>query len=240
MGCKREKDISEIKLVEGNKMKKILVSFLILIFACAAVFATSPYTGSSVYLEGKIEKGYLPNPPTDGGDETTDEGLTVRLIFTENDASSVDWTNGYAPSEYYNDVSNPRSVDLLGTEESGIKNITLHYGVYGNVGSNDNPNIKIQLETVGWKFNDNTTDTVYLNLDTTKVPVSECIGKASAVENSADKHTSSIQIMKNKEGAQSEIIEIGTTKITWGVVEGKTPNAGDYTATVTITVNPEP
>lgn len=211
-------------------MKKIISIALVLLIAAGFCFAADP--DASIYLNGTIEKGYLPEEPNNGGsDGFKNDGMTVLITVVENaadDSTANFGTGGNKPSIYTSSVEEAKTVKFQ-ESDTGLTSLVLAYGAYGNVGSNNTPSISVTVASDGWKLNNAGDPVSTLTLTLSTEPKTQTVFKG--VENPDN----TITISKNADGATSGIEKVGYTVINWGV-SGQTPTAGDYTATITITV----
>ena len=212
-------------------MKKIISIALVLLIAAGFCFAADP--DASIYLKGTIGEGYLPTEPDTGGSDTfEDGGMTVLITVVENakdDSAAIFGTGGNKPSIYTSSVEAAKTVKFQ-ESDTGLESLVLAYGAYGNVGSNNNPSISVTVASDGWKLNNAGDPVKTLSLTLNTEP------KTQSVFMGAESSDNTITISKNADGATSGIEKVGYTVINWGVVSGQTPTAGDYTATITITV----
>ena len=214
-------------------MKKIISIALVLLIAAGFCFAAD--SNASIYLKGTIEKGYLPEKPDNGGSdvfEDEDNGMTVLITVVENaadDSTANFGAGGYKPSSYASSVEAAKTVKFQ-ESDTGLTSLVLAYGAYGNVGSNNTPSISVTVASDGWKLNNEGEPVSTLSLKLNTEP------KTQSVFMGAESPDNTITISKNADGATSGIEKVGYTAITWGVASGQTPTAGDYTATITITV----
>lgn len=214
-------------------MKKIISIVLVLLIAAGFCFAAGH--DASIYLKGTIEAGDLPEyPDNEGSDvfEDEDNGMTVLITVVENaedDSAANFGTGGNKPSIYTSSVEAAKTVKFQ-ESDTGLTSLVLAYGAYGNVGSNNNPSISVTVASDGWKLNNagDPVSTLTLTLDTED--------RSQTVFKGVESPDNTITISKNADGATSGIEKVGYTVINWGVVSGQTPTAGDYTATITITV----
>lgn len=212
-------------------MKKIISIVLVLLIAAGFCFAADP--DASIYLKGTIEKGYLPEEPdNEGSDGFEDDGMTVLITVVENaadDSTANFGTGGNKPSSYTPSVGQAKAVKFR-ESDTGLTSLVLAYGAYGNVGSDNTPDISITVASDGWKLNNEgePVSTLTLGLETT--------AKTQTVFKGVEDPDKTIKILKNADGATSDIENVGYTAITWGVASGQNPTAGSYTATIKITV----
>lgn len=213
-------------------MKKIISIVLVLFIAAGFCFAADP--DASIYLKGTIEKGYLPEKPDNGGsDGFEDDGMTVLITVVENaanDSTANFGAGGNKPSKYASSVEAAKAVKFK-ESDTGLTSLVLAYGAYGNVGSNNTPSISVTVASDGWKLNNagDPVSTLTLTLNTED--------RSQTVFKGVENPDNTITISKNADGATSGIEKVGYTAITWGVASGQTPpTAGDYIATITITV----
>lgn len=212
-------------------MKKIISIALVLLIAAGFCFAADP--DASIYLKGTIGEGYLPEKPDNGGsDGFEDDGMTVLITVVENaadDSTANFGTGGNKPSSYTSSVEAAKTVKFQ-ESDTGLTSLVLAYGAYGNVGSNNIPSISVTVASDGWKLNNagDPVNTLSLTLKTEP--------KTQTVFKGVESPDNTITISKNADGATSGIEKVGYTVINWGVGSGQTPTAGDYTATITITV----
>lgn len=152
-------------------MKKVLVSFLILIFACAAVFAaiTSPVT---MNLQTEIAAGS--NPPDNqgqtGGDEGDNNGLFYAIGLLKNDKTisldkSIPVDKGdlialscYTDSPYKGEGDNGEALLTPSSSESDTKSIDIYLAAGVDISKDEGLTVKIS-STNGWKrSSDNTSE----------------------------------------------------------------------------------
>lgn len=213
-------------------MKKIISIALVLLIAAGFCFAADP--DASIYLKGTIGEGYLPTEPDTGGSDIfEDGGMTVLITVVENaeddSAANFGTGGGNKPSIYTSSVDAAETVKFQ-ESDTGLTSLVLAYGAYGNVGSNNTPDISVTVASDGWKLNNegDPVSTLTLTLNTE--------GRSQTVFKGVESPDNTIKISKNAGGATSDIEKVGYTAITWGVASGQTPTAGDYIATITITV----
>ena len=213
-------------------MKKIISIVLVLLIAAGFCFAADP--DASIYLKGTIEKGYLPEKPgNEGSDVFVDDGMTVLITVVENatdDSTANFGTGGNKPSSYASSVEAAKAVKFKESDTTDLTSLVLAYGAYGNVGSDNIPSISVTVAGDGWRLNGkgDPVSTLTLTLNTKD--------RSQTVFKGVESPDNTITISKNADGATSGIEKVGYTVINWGVVSGQTPTAGDYTATITITV----
>ena len=246
-------------------MKKTILALLV--FAIAISAFAEPVSGQttppSVYLEGTIKAGDLPDPPnTDGGDEVGDnDGMTIYATIVVNPKDSVagDWGNASMKLSSWSSEASRQAVDIYGTingptdgtvsqqdENATIKSLAIAYGAIGNVGKTNNPKVTIEVSTNGWyPKNDSGNRETGLTL---KLVSHDGTGKVfkgmtsddDAVQTTADSPiaTSTIVFRKNAEGATNENVDnVGYTMVTWGLTtKNVVPQAGDYVADITLTI----
>ncbi len=212
-------------------MKKIISIALVLLIAAGFCFAADP--DASIYLKGTIGEGYLPTEPDTGGSDIfEDGGMTVLITVVENaadDSTAIFGTGGNKPSSYTSSVDAAKTVKFQ-KSDTGLTSLVLAYGAYGNVGSNNTPSISVTVASDGWKLNNAGDPVKTLSLTLNTEP------KTQSVFMGTESPDNTITILKNADGATSGIEKVGYTVINWDVVSGQTPTAGDYTATITITV----
>ena len=213
-------------------MKKIISIALVLLIAAGFCFAADP--DASIYLKGTIGEGYLPTEPDTGGSDIfEDGGMTVLITVVENaeddSAANFGTGGGKQPSIYTSSVGAAKTVKFQ-ESDTGLTSLVLAYGAYGNVSSNNTPDISVTVASDGWKLNNegDPVSTLTLTLNTE--------GRSQTVFKGVESPDNTIKISKNAGGATSDIEKVGYTAITWGVASGQTPTAGDYIATITITV----
>ena len=246
-------------------MKKTILALLMLAIAISA-FA-GPVSGQttppSVYLEGTIKAGDLPDPPkTDGGDEVGDnDGMTIYATIVENPSSTVtgSWSDSSKKLSSWSTADGRKSVDIYGTinvptdgtvsqqdENATIKSLAIAYGAIGNVGAANNPQVTIEVSTNGWyPKNDSENRETGLTLQLASYDGTGTVFKGETSDDNAAQTTaetpiatSTIVFSKNAEGATNENVDnVGYTMVTWGLMTGdEVPQAGDYVADITLTI----
>lgn len=246
-------------------MKKTILALLMLAIA-VSVFA-EPVSGQttppSVYLEGTIKAGDLPDPPnTDGGDEVGDnDGMTIYATIVENPSSTVtgSWSDSSKKLSSWSTADGRKSVDIYGTinvptdgtvsqqdENATIKSLAIAYGAIGNVGAANNPQVTIEVSTNGWyPKNDSGNRETGLTLQLASYDGAGTVFKGETSDDNAAQTTaetpiatSTIVFSKNAEGATNENVDnVGYTMVTWGLMTvNEVPQAGDYVADITLTI----
>lgn len=246
-------------------MKKTILALLMLLIA-VSVFAdpaSGQTTPPSVYLEGTIKAGDLPDPPnTEGGDEVgKDDGMTIYATIVVNPKDSVagDWGNASMKLSSWSSEASRQAVDIYGTingptdetvsqldENATIKSLAIAYGAIGNVGASNDPQVTIEVSTNGWypkNGSENRETGLTLQLASHDGTGTVFKGEASddnAVQTTADSPiaTSTIVFSKNAAGATNENVDnVGYTMVTWGLTNANVvPQAGDYVADITLTI----
>lgn len=246
-------------------MKKTILALLMLAIAISA-FA-EPVSGQttppSVYLEGTIKAGDLPDPPnTDGGDEVGDnDGMTIYATIVENPSATVtgSWSDASKKLSSWSTTDGRKSVDIYGTinvptggtvsqqdENATIKSLAIAYGAIGNVGETNNPQVTIEVSTNGWyPKNDSENRETGLTLQLASYDGTGTVFKGETSDDNAAQTTaetpiatSTIVFSKNAEGATNKNVDnVGYTMVTWGLMtENEVPQAGDYVADITLTI----
>ena len=220
-------------------------------------------TPPSVYLEGTIKAGDLPDPPnTDGGDEVGDnDGMTIYATIVENPSATVtgSWSDASKKLSSWSTTDGRKSVDIYGTinvptggtvsqqdENATIKSLAIAYGAIGNVGETNNPQVTIEVSTNGWyPKNDSENRETGLTLQLASYDGTGTVFKGETSDDNAAQTTaetpiatSTIVFSKNAEGATNKNVDnVGYTMVTWGLMtENEVPQAGDYVADITLTI----
>lgn len=245
-------------------MKKTILALLMLAIA-VSVFA-EPVSGQttppSVYLEGTIKAGDLPDPPnTDGGDAVGDnDGMTIYATIVENPSGTVtgSWSDSSKKLSSWSTADGRKSVDIYGTingstdgtlsqqDENAIESLAIAYGAIGNVGKANNPQVTIEVSTNGWYPKDGSSRETGLTLQLTSHGGTGTVFKGETSDDDAaqttaetSNATSTIVFSKNAEGATNESVEdVGYTMVTWGLTKANVvPQAGNYVADITLTIS---
>ena len=240
-------------------MKKVLVSFLILIFACAAVFATinSPVT---MNLQTEIAAGS--NPPDDqgqtGGDEGENNGLfyAIGLLASGKSITSDITANSVsvgkddlvALSDYTTDdpyEGEGEEGEALLTPPSGKENDTKSIDIYlaAGVDISKNEGLTVTISSAeGWKKSSDTGETSGETQENIPIKFSTAVFGETPDRNlyaaapSANNNTSSNTITVTAKGPAhtDDMIYLAKTTASWD--RNRNYLAGTYTAEIQVAI----
>lgn len=216
-------------------MKKVLVSFLILIFACAAVFAAE----DSVNVIGKVESGA--GDPT-GGIKVN--GISLEFAIKGNIGADPEapasWTGNDNWMLFPEDADPSVYVDLTGNidtiADAGGSSHTAFdsfYICFRALGNNlvEQKAVSVSFSSAGLKKTGSDDYSVTLKFDlgvNTPSPV-------SAIEFKDDTDTDAIIVIHPGQDLRNENAYGGYAHVTWDQDTGY--SAGEYEGDITITIN---
>lgn len=224
-------------------MKKILSILLMLLVVCSFVYAaddpTSPQT-KTVKVTGTIEAG---SGTEKGDNDVTFDGVNIAVAIAKDGDAYL--TNN-APSSWsdsYQTVTTdtPVTVNLMKDEDPENPNPETFYIA---VGVNGNPEtekaVTVKFEVDGWYKGkeasgtkvDSTIMTIFQDTTSISKP-SEKVSVTASSSTSSDKNDT-LKITHSA-GRQGSKVLAGYSKIDWDVPG--TPDAGDYTAQVKVTIS---
>lgn len=216
-------------------MKKCLSILFILLFSCISAFSLDNIPPETVKITATVPDG----TGVDGGDSISLGGGVFLTIAIPRDDSNVPaisepekWDSSYTSIEGNNTVIE-KLVDTDTTEDACEK-FYLAYGLKGN--PSKRVNVKISAEVDGWY--PGTTGageskaSEKMTISSNTVPINPSQTFITARGNNA------VCAEFDNGLATSEVL-VGYSEITWGIEKDYTPPAGDYSATVTITITPE-
>ena len=214
-------------------MKKCLVILFILVLSCVSAFSLD-IPPETVKITANVPDG----TGVDGGNSINLGGgvfLTIAIPRDGNIPSNTapeQWVSNYESIEK-NETVKAKLVDT-DTTKGACEKFYLAYGLKGNPSKTVNVGISASVD--GWypgttgtgdtKASENMT----LISDTTSQTPSEATFITSTVGTKDE-----LNVAFDNGLATSEVL-VGYSEISWGVTDGYTPPAGDYSATVTITI----
>lgn len=217
-------------------MKKCLVILFILLLSCVSAFSLD-IPPETVKITANVPDGAGVN-----GNDSINLGGGVFLTIAiprdgdiPSNTAPERWESNYE-SIGENETVRAKLVDT-DTNKNACEKFYLAYGLKGNPSKKVNVGISVSVD--GWYFG--TTETVdtkasenmTLISDTTSQTPSEATFITSTVGTKDE-----LNVAFDNGLAASEVL-VGYSEISWGVKEGYTPPAGDYSATVTITITSE-
>lgn len=224
-------------------MKKILSILLMLLVVCSFVFAdgsTSPTTDplsqsaeKTVKVTGKVEAG---SGSEKGDGDVTFGGVNIAVAIAKD-------SNGYltsAPSswdaEHFVTVTTdtPVTVDLVKDPTVSTNPETFYIAVGVNGNPENDKTVTVEFAVDGW----------YEGADASGTKVSESILKISQATTastpplgekvSVDPSEDDTLVITHYAGLQKSKVLVGYSQIVW---EANGPDAGDYSAKVTVTIS---
>ena len=215
-------------------MKKCLVILFILLLSCVSAFSLD-IPPETVKITANVPDG----AGVDGDDSINLGGGVFLTIAIPRDgdipsnAAPEQWASNYE-SIGKNETIIAKLVDT-DTTKGACEKFYLAYGLKGNPSKTVNVGISASVD--GWypgltedgtqKASENM---VITSTTTEKNPTEEFI-TVSGVDNGVN--------VAFANGLASSEVLVGYSEISWGIKDGYTPPAGDYSATVTITITSE-
>ena len=216
-------------------MKKCLVILFILVLSCVSAFSLN-IPPETVKITANVPDG----TGVDGGNSINlGGGVFLTIAIPRDNSSGI--PNNVAPTQWesnYESIGENENVvaKLVDTDttKGACEKFYLAYGLKGNPSKTVNVGISVSVD--GWypgttgtgdtKASENMT----LISDTTSQTPSEATFITSTVGTKDE-----LNVAFDNGLATSEVL-VGYSEISWGVTDGYTPPAGDYSATVTITI----
>ena len=224
--------------------------FVIIFITCVLAFSVFA-EGGAVELEGKIDSGTFPFEPGNQtpGDEVIVEGsiqLWRSLIVSTLETAPVpevgngdEWfsvgSNGYVSEEDSVDV------DLIGNDGNGIHSVTIPYGARISAQATENCQISMQIAVSDWLLDGYPDYEVPITM-VAQTYGSDSIKYAQDVRYCESSVIDDTLIVTRTDGtqelpvAETNLTLVGYTTIEWSLAGDEAPLSGEYTATVTFTV----
>lgn len=189
---------------------------------------------------------------TGGEGDVTIGGVHVRVAYlTDVDNASVSDPTGTKWGSYTGTILGPNgnanptiAADFIAGDEVDDANAHVLYfivGVSGNTSKDQT--VEVSFEPSGWYVgNSGSGDSTVSGLTL------KCVTQATATSDSSN--TSKVKVTSSgngstntpisisySQGRQDELVQAGYAKCTWGIAEDATVDAGQYSATITITIS---
>lgn len=215
-------------------MKKIVLSFLLILVLALPVFAEDP----SVLIKAKVPSG----TGTGGQGDITVGGVNIKIAYQEDGTEPSGTTWPTDPKMVTGAESKPEiTADLVpdDADDTGCDALYLLVGVTGNP---ETPTeVTISFDAPGWYSGttgtgSQTVSNLKLDCDTA-VTATSGNGNETKVSASNNGDASKPIVITHAVGAQKTPVLAGYAKLTWGIIKENTVvNAGDYSTTITITI----
>lgn len=214
-------------------MKKIVLSFLLILAIALPIFADDP----SVLIKAKVPSG----TGTGGDGDITVGGVNIKIAYQEDGEvpSGTTWPTN--PDMVTGAESKPEiTADLVqgDADQIGCKTLYLLVGVTGN--PETQTQVTVSFTAPGWfsgttGTGSQTVSNLELDCDTA-VTATSGNGNETKVSASNNGDASKPIVITHAVGAQETPVLAGYAKLTWGITENNVVNAGDYSTTITITI----
>lgn len=216
-------------------MKKCLVILFILLLSCVSAFSLD-IPPETVKITANVPDG----TGVDGGNSISlGGGVFLTIAIPRDNSSGI--PNNTAPTKWesnYESIGGNETViaKLVDTDttEGACEKFYLAYGLKGN--PSKRVNVKISAEVDGWypgttgAGESKASEKMTISSNTVPINPSQTFITASGNNAVCAEFDNGL--------ATSEVL-VGYSEITWGIEKDYTPPAGDYSATVTITITPE-
>lgn len=227
-------------------MGKILVILMVLLLPFT-VLAVEGDPNANVKVTATVPEGQ----GTGGDGDVTIGGVHVRVAYlTDAGNTSVSDPTGIAWKSYTGTILGPDgntnptiAADFI--EDDNVDDTAAHVlylvvGVSGNTSKNQT--VEVSFGAAGWYTGDSGAgDSTVTGLNL------KCITDATATEGASN--TSKVKVTSSGNGSsnspisisysagrQDDLVQAGYAKCTWGIADGATVDAGQYSATITITI----
>ena len=217
-------------------MKKCLVILFILVLSCVSAFSLN-IPPETVKITANVPDG----TGVDGGNSINLGGGVFLTIAIPRDGDIPSntaperWVSNYK-SIGENEIVKAKLVDT-DTTKGACEKFYLAYGLKGNPSKKVTVNISATVD--GWYpgisgtgENKASSDMTILSTTEPKNPTETTFITSSVGTNNG------INVVFNNGLTASEVL-VGYSEITWDIINNYTPPAGDYSATVTITIDPD-
>lgn len=215
-------------------MKKCLVILFILLLSCVSAFSLD-VPPETVKITANVPDGAGVN-----GDDSINLGGGVFLTIAI--PRDGDIPSNVAPEQWVSDYESIKKNETViaklvdtDTTEGACEKFYLAYGLKGN--PSKKVTVKISAEVDGWypgtngKGESKASEKMTISSNTEpKNPTETAFITSSVGTNNG------IDIVFNNGLAASEVL-VGYSEITWDIINNYTPPAGDYSATVKITID---
>lgn len=215
-------------------MKKIVLSFLLILAIALPIFADDP----SVLIKAKVPSG----TGTGGDGDITVGGVNIKIAYQE-DGTVPSGTTWPTDSKMVTGAESKPEItaDLVSddADDTGCDALYLLVGVTGN--PETQTQVTVSFTAPGWYSGseggtgDNTVDNLELHC-ATAVTATSGNGNVTKVSASNNGDASKPIVITHAVGAQKTPVLAGYAKLTWGITENNVVNAGDYSTTITITI----
>lgn len=228
-------------------MRKILVILMILLLPFT-VLAAEGDPNANVKVTATVPEGQ----GTGGEGDVTIGGVHVRVAYlTDADNAEVEDPTGTTWESYTGTILGPDgnanptiAADFIAGDEVDDANAHVLYFIVGVSGNtSENQTVEVSFGTSGWYAGDSGTGT-----DTVSGLNLKCVTQATAKDDG--ENTSKVKVTSSGNGStkdpirisysagrQDDLVQAGYAKCTWGIDEGATVDAGQYSATITITIS---
>ena len=221
-------------------MKKIVLSFLLILVLALPVFAEGGT--AQVQINAKVPSG---TGTGDVGDITVG-GVNIKIAYQEDGTvpSGTTWPNN--PDMVTGETKPEITADLVqGDDEAGCDALYLLVGVTGN--PETETQVTVSFDAPGWySGSEGKTEgsqpvsNLELHCATTVTATSGNGTKVSASNDGAPTGTDSNNkpiVITHAVGVQKTPVLAGYAKLTWGITNGAVVNAGDYSTTITVKID---
>lgn len=226
-------------------MRKILVILMIFLLPFTALAAEGD-PNANVKVTATVPEGQ----GTGGEGDVTIGGVHVRVAYlTDADNTSVSDPTGTTWGSYTGTILGPGNenptiaadfIDNDGVDDKAAHVLYLVVGVSGNTSKDQT--VEVKFGASGWYAGDSGTGTSVVNGLTLS-----CVTQATATSDDSNKSKVKVTASGNgstntpisisySQGRQDELVQAGYAKCTWGIADGATVDAGQYSATITITI----
>lgn len=227
-------------------MRKILVILMIFLLPFTALAAEGD-PNANVKVTATVPEGQ----GTGGEGDVTIGGVHVRVAYltdadnaeVKDDPQGTDW-GSYTGTILGPGGKNPTIaadfIDNDGVDDEAAHVLYLVVGVSGNTSKDQT--VEVKFGASGWYAGDSGTGTSVVNGLTLS-----CVTQATATSDDSNKSKVKVTSSGNgstntpisisySQGRQDELVQAGYAKCTWGIADGATVDAGQYSATITITI----
>lgn len=215
-------------------MKKCLVILFILLLSCVSAFSLD-IPPETVKITANVPDG----TGVDGGDSINLGGGVFLTIAIPRDG---DIPSNVAPEQWVSDYESIKKNETViaklvdtDTTEGACEKFYLAYGLKGNPSKKVTVNISATVD--GWYPGTNGKGESKASSDMTILSETKPIDSLSETFITATTSgNNEVSVVYNNGLAPSEVL-VGYSEITWDIKNNYTPPAGDYSATVTITID---